>query len=180
MVRVIDTKLGIKPNVRPRPNTHRKVVFLYFCCANDRIWLAEHNVNLSKTYPNSEEINIQVTGVGNTITSLTRKPQCSAYNLFSYLGVPTAHAHNGGNDAAFELQAWVAGLCLTPSQRSALYGGAAIRPYLPSVWSAEFHWSTHTLPAVAQPAPAAVPPPITLPPMTAQSTPLLSGSAISP
>ena len=170
MVKVIDNRLGIKPELEARPQNHRKIVFLYFCMANDRIWLAEHNVNLTRKYPNSEERDIQVEGIGNAVSRLTRKSMCKATELFSYLGVPTSHEHNGGNDSAFELQAWLAGLCLTPTQRSALYSGTPIRPYLPRVWAPEFSWATDSLLAAPQDLVVSASSLATLPTVTTPST----------
>ncbi|KAK5946472.1 hypothetical protein PMZ80_000615 [Knufia obscura] len=113
---------------------YRPAVFIYFARVNDQIWLSQHDTDLIGAFPNSTTIDIQQTFPSTTIARNLGKPQCSAGDLLEKLGNPTASRHNGGNDAFYELQAYLAGLCLTRAQRNTIGIGGIIEPELPKMW----------------------------------------------
>ena len=96
----------------------RKVVWMFFAMHHDVQWLNEMGIDLRGEFPNSEFLDIQWSPVACKIKG--RKSQCSASDLFHALGVPVTFAHNGGNDAVYELRAYLAELGLTQKQWAAL------------------------------------------------------------
>ncbi|KAK5946473.1 hypothetical protein PMZ80_000616 [Knufia obscura] len=151
IVRIINKKLGVtnskgkgKGTANKNTNlTHRKVIFLFFDYNNDLKWLAEHGVNLSARFPNSEIVDIQKCGFSQIVANNLNQSQLGCRNLLLYLGLPSEKKHNGGNDAVFEMQGWIAGLCFTDEQRAKLEAGYKIEPVLPKYWAKDFSWSRH-------------------------------------
>jgi len=148
LVKLIRVKVGrsIEPNKdkQRRSNdtvsTYRPVIFLYFDCRNDVKWLREHNVDLPARFPNSEVIDVQRCDFTGVVAALLNRSRLGCRNLLTYLGLPSEKKHNGGNDSVFEMQAWLAGLSLTPRQLASLYAGQAIAPVLPRFWAKDFDW----------------------------------------
>ena len=64
---------------------------------------------------------------------LVQKSQCGASEVFHFLNISTSKLRNDGNDAIFEMQAFLASLCLTDEQRQQLEQGISLHPVLPSI-----------------------------------------------
>jgi len=139
MSRLIYEKLGNELS--------RKIVFLYFDKTFDMQFLHEANVSLTEEFPNHEVIDTQLVGAAAVVGKCLGKSRASAEAVYDCLGVPTtlydnAHKkghvanklHNAGNDAVFQMQAWVAGLYLQDEHWKALHRGAKLRPEMRRAW----------------------------------------------
>ena len=105
---------GSTNNKNSTYNNGRKIVWMFFAMQHDIQWLDEMGIDLGAEFPNSEFLDIQWSPVARKIKG--RKSQCSASDLFYALGVPVTFAHNGGNDAVYELRAYLAELGLESKQ----------------------------------------------------------------
>ncbi|OCT49942.1 hypothetical protein CLCR_07472 [Cladophialophora carrionii] len=118
-VNKIRTLLGDHPpynNDTPYHN-NREVVFLFFDQQNDLRWLQGLGIDLSTEFPNSRIIDIQRGPLAAAIGERMRgKAKISAEDMYKYLRFETVHMHNGGNDAVWELRAYLAELTLTDPQ----------------------------------------------------------------
>ena len=86
----------------------RKIIWLTFGGSNDRIWLGEIDVDLFEEFPNSQYFDLQRSRASRTFARALMKPVCSAADLFASLGLNVTGHHNGGNDATWELRAFLA------------------------------------------------------------------------
>ena len=94
----------------------RKIVWVYFAKSNDELWLRELGINLHEEFPNSYTVDMQNRTISRVLGGQLRKPQISASDLFAALGIQTRNTHNGGQDAVFELRAYLADMALTDDQ----------------------------------------------------------------
>ncbi|KAK5061001.1 hypothetical protein LTR84_007542 [Exophiala bonariae] len=114
------TELRSAPKSKPHVNS-RPIVWVFFADANDRTWLEELGISLEDEFPNSRRQDIQNNGPNNLarrIAHRTGKPQIGAPVLFRFLGLDCdiEGLHNGGNDATWELRAYLAECALTGVQ----------------------------------------------------------------
>lgn len=114
----------------------RKIIFLFFAQANDMMWLSENGVELQQAFPNSEIIDIQRCRSAVTLAKIYHKQHLGARDLYPAIGIPTENKHNGGNDAAFELQAWLAESSMNESDFLTLANGGHLQPMMPKMWEA--------------------------------------------
>lgn len=125
----------------------RKVVFLYFDKTLDMQYLNKADVFLTEEFPNHEIIDTQWLGVAAVVAKILGQPRATAAAVYDYLGVPTTlyentysrqhtanKQHTAGNDAIFQMQAWVAGLCLKDEHWEPLHRGEKLRPEMKRAW----------------------------------------------
>ncbi|KAK5092761.1 hypothetical protein LTR24_004953 [Lithohypha guttulata] len=125
----------------------RKIVFLYFDQTFDMQFLNEANVFLNDEFPNHVVIDTQLVGAAAVIGKHLGKSRASAEAVYDHLGVPTTlydnaykcghvanKQHNAGNDAVFQMQAWIAGLCLQDEHWKSLHRGEKLRPEMGRAW----------------------------------------------
>lgn len=142
MSRLIYQKLG--------NDLGRKIAFLYFDKTFDMQFLHDANVFLAEEFPNHEVIDTQLVGAAAVIGKYLGKSRASAEAVYDHLGVPTrlydnaykrAHfankQHNAGNDAVFQMQSWVAGLCLQDEDWKSLHRGEKLRPEMRRAWTGD-------------------------------------------
>lgn len=106
--------VSAQPYVNRRP-----IVWVTFAGGNDLKWLPETGIKLKDEFPNSSFRDIQFAGprlLGSRIAEYLRKQQISASDLFNMLRFNVKGQHNGGNDATWELRAYLAECALTPEQ----------------------------------------------------------------
>ena len=94
----------------------RKIVWLFFSGSNDQIWLGGLDIDVEEEFPNSEVHDMQHGTLGRLLGRQHRKPQIGARDLFARLGFVVSGQHNGGNDAVYELRAFLAELALSSEQ----------------------------------------------------------------
>ena len=101
-------------NVNPRVpyNNKREVIFLFFDDTNDLKWLRGLGIDLDVEFPNSRTWDIQQIGFPGAIARARHLNGISAHEMFDRLRFQLIKAHNGGNDAVYELRAYIAGLLL--------------------------------------------------------------------
>ena len=104
----------------------RKLVFAFFSGHGDMEWLSGLGINLKQEFPNSDTIDIQNGYISRTIGDWLGKSQTGAKDLFEYLGIPISNTHVGGNDAVFELRAWLATLALMDDQKTVIERGGCL------------------------------------------------------
>ena len=87
-------------------------MFLFFDPQNDQKWLHNLGIVLAVEFPNSSQIDIQEDRLAHAIRDYKAggKPKISAEDLFIHLRFAVTAQHNGGNDAVYELRAYIAGL----------------------------------------------------------------------
>ena len=124
----------------------RKVVFLFFDKTYDLQFLNQADVSLSEEFPNSEVVDTQMVGAAAAVAQILGHPRASANVVYDHLGVPTTvlnkesragvfiKQHSAGNDAMFQMQAWVAGLYLKEDDWESLHRGAKLRPEMKRIW----------------------------------------------
>lgn len=101
------------PPTEPYRND-RKIIWVFFGGSNDEIWLSQLGIDLTAEFPNSETRDLQWGRIGQYLARLYRKPQISASDLFDWLGFDVSGQHNGGNDATWELRAFLAQIATAP------------------------------------------------------------------
>lgn len=117
-------------------STERKIVFLFYARSNDLIWLVENGIVLEDEFENFDIIDIQKCRPAITIARVQGAhgvPHLGARHLYPAIGIPTENKHNGGNDAAFELQAWLAESTMTEEDFQILANGGRLEPLLPKM-----------------------------------------------
>jgi hypothetical protein len=86
--------------------SQREIKFLFFDCRNDIKWLDELDISLKTEFPNSCVVDIQDHPYSTSLAG--HRQQISASTLFRNLRFKTQNCHNGGNDAVWELRAYLA------------------------------------------------------------------------
>jgi hypothetical protein len=125
-IKLVKTIIGESPASRrsmhptePYRND-RKIIWVFFGGSNDQIWLSELDIKLTAEFPNSEIHDLQRGRLARYLGWLHWKPQISADDLFDRLGFDVSGQHNGGNDATWELRAFLAELASSPAEREEL------------------------------------------------------------
>lgn len=105
----------------------RGIVFVFFAGKNDLRWLANLGIHLTREFPNSSIVDLQLSFRARQVAKYLNKPQCSFDDYMAALGLENTGAHNGGNDAVHGLRAFLAEIALTAEQSDTIYDGG----YLP-------------------------------------------------
>ncbi|EXJ56449.1 hypothetical protein A1O7_06793 [Cladophialophora yegresii CBS 114405] len=109
VVRKIRTVLGDgKASATAPYHNQRPVVFLFFDTTNDVTWLEGLGIDLKREFPNSDTYDIQCLDLAMMLAQRRGRVRVSAQRVLDYLGFATTHKHNGGNDAVYELRAFIA------------------------------------------------------------------------
>lgn len=94
----------------------RKIKWVFFAGYNDKTWLSSLDIHLTEDFPNSCVEDLQRGDLSRSIARSMGKPHISAGDLCASLGLPMTGRHNGGNDAVWELRAYLAIQALTKEQ----------------------------------------------------------------
>lgn len=99
------------------PHTNRRrIKWVYFAGYNDKTWLSSLDIDLTGDFPSSYVEDLQRGELSRSIARSMDKPNISAGDLCASLGLPMTGRHNGGNDAVWELRAFLAIQALTKEQ----------------------------------------------------------------
>lgn len=109
------------PPTEPYRND-RKIIWVFFGGSNDQIWLSELDIRLRAEFPNSEIRDLQHGGLAQHIGRVLEKRQIAAHDLFNWLDFDIQGQHNGGNDATWELRAFLAELASPWEKGGRLWG----------------------------------------------------------
>jgi hypothetical protein len=180
---VLGGNISSSPDGTYRSNT--RVIFLFLGGANDKIWLAQMGIHLTSLFPNSEYRDIQEDPLVQALGYTLEKPLVGAKTVLLHLGLNAIrkdvgweadNAHNGGNDAVHELQAYLALLALTADQKEWFKSGI---PLPDLVLGAELPRTEAPTPARAVQSSAPLPAPLA-PAVQVAPAPAVQSSAPHP
>ncbi|KAJ9615033.1 hypothetical protein H2200_001107 [Cladophialophora chaetospira] len=149
VVKHIRTLLGDPTDAASLSDTNyinqRKIVFLFYAAGQDRSWLKGLNIDLEREFANMEIVDSQLEfpawHICRRINNGAPGFQLSAEKLYSHLGFLTGEGmHNGGNDAVWELRAYLASLTLSQAQRDHIWHVGHLAPLVRSRDSGVLSW----------------------------------------
>jgi hypothetical protein len=110
---------------------------MFYDSRNDLKWLKSLGIDFKEEFPASGLIDIQKDRIPMSVAEGLEEaigkdfPRLGARRLYEALGFQIDNAHNGGNDAMYELRAFLAGKVLTSTQLDTIaYGVDTLLPIL--------------------------------------------------